>query len=245
MMSKPVASTQKGEDTHVALQLEKAVPWGRRASEYIAMFALTPLDLERRILDCGGGPSSFTAEMAIEGKRVTACDPLYQFSAEEISRQIDETYPKMTALNEANRHNFRCDYYISPAQLGQIRLQAMRLFLDDYSEGKAQGRYVVGELPSLPFPSHSFDLALCSHFLFTYSEQFSTEFHVESILDMARVAGELRVFPVLTAFSGDLSPHLAPVMERLHRQGFTVEIRQVDYEFQKGGNQMLCVAAQE
>jgi SAM-dependent methyltransferase len=227
----------------VALQLDKVLPWGRSAREYRAMFALSADDLERRILDCGGGPSSFTAEMAQLGGRVTSCDPLYQFSAAEISRQIDETYPRMTALNEATRDNFRWDYYGSPAQLGQIRMQAMRLFLTDYTAGKEQGRYAVGELPALPFPDCSFDLALCSHCLFTYSEQFSTEFHVESLLDMARVAGEVRVFPLLTAFSGEPSPHLAPVMEELRRRGFAVEIQQVDYEFQKGGNQMLRVVA--
>jgi hypothetical protein len=227
----------------MALQLDKVVPWGRSAREYRAMFALGADDLERRILDCGGGPSSFTAEMAQQDRRVTSCDPLYQFSAAEISRQIDETYPRMTALNEATRDNFRWDYYGSPAQLGQIRLQAMHLFLDDYTAGKEQGRYVVGELPALPFPGRSFDLALCSHCLFTYSEQFSTEFHIESLLDMERVAGEVRVFPLLTAFSGDPSPHLSPVMEELRRQGYAVEIRQVDYEFQKGGNQMLRVLA--
>jgi ubiquinone/menaquinone biosynthesis C-methylase UbiE len=231
------------EERQVALRLENVVPWGRSAREYRAMFALTPEDLRGRILDCGGGPSSFTAEMTRRGRQVVSCDPLYQFSAEEIRQRIDETYPRMVALNEANKENFRWEAYGSPAQQGQIRMRAMRRFLDDYPAGKEHGRYVVGELPALPFAARRFDLALCSHFLFTYSEQFSTAFHMESILEMARVAQQVRVFPLLTAFSGETSPHLAPVIEQLREQGFAVAVRQVDYEFQKGGNEMLQVSS--
>lgn len=98
----------------MALHLENVVPWGRSAREYIAMFALTPNDLNRCILDCAAGPSSFTAEMTQQGKQVVACDPLYRFSSEEIQRRIDETYPKMTALNEAHKDNFRWDEFGSP-----------------------------------------------------------------------------------------------------------------------------------
>src|SRR5438874_1648633 len=49
------------------------------------------------------------------------------------------------------------------------------------------------------------------------------------------------VFPILTAFSGELSPHLSPIMKQLRSKGLDVEVRQVAYEFQKGGNRMLCV----
>src|SRR5690242_3154183 len=99
------------------MRLTEAVPWGRLASEYIRMFALTPQDRDGRILDCGGGPSSFTAEMTQQGRQALSCDPLYAFSREEIQRRIDETAPRMTALNEANQDHFRWDDYGSPAQL--------------------------------------------------------------------------------------------------------------------------------
>ena len=63
---------------------------------------------------------------------------------------------------------------------------------------------------------------------------------------MARVASsELRVFPLLTAFSGELSPHLPAVMEALREQGCSVEIRPVAYEFQKGGNKMLVATKKD
>lgn len=43
----------------------------------------------------------------------------------------------------------------------------------------------------------SFDLAVCSHLLFLYSEHLSEDFHVESIKELCRVAGEARIFPLL------------------------------------------------
>jgi hypothetical protein len=58
---------------------------------------------------------------------------------------------------------------------------------------------------------------------------------------MLAVAREVRVFPLLTAFSGERSPYLAPVMEWLNSHGYTAEIHPVEYEFQKDGNQMLYV----
>ena len=52
-------------------------------------------------------------------------------------------------------------------------------------------------LPTLPFADRSFDLALSSHFLFLYTEQFDESFHRSSIVEMCRVADEVRVFPLL------------------------------------------------
>ena len=47
-------------------------------AEYLAFFDLLDLALEPRILNCGAGPSSFTAEMAALGFDAMAAEPLYQ-----------------------------------------------------------------------------------------------------------------------------------------------------------------------
>ncbi|MHB8181431.1 MAG: hypothetical protein ACYDDR_11520 [Acidithiobacillus ferrivorans] len=39
----------------------------------------------------------------------------------------------------------------SVEQLGSIRMSAMENFLADFDTGKQEGRYIAGELPSLPF----------------------------------------------------------------------------------------------
>ncbi|MGK7894555.1 MAG: IS200/IS605 family accessory protein TnpB-related protein [Xenococcus sp. (in: cyanobacteria)] len=71
----------------------------------------------------------------------------------------------------------------------------MNKFLADFDTGLAQGRYLKELLPTLNFADQQFDIALCAHLLFTYSEQFSLDFHLQSILEMCRVAQDVRVFP--------------------------------------------------
>ncbi|HEY9806957.1 MAG TPA: hypothetical protein V6D04_10325, partial [Candidatus Obscuribacterales bacterium] len=155
----------------MGIKLETIVPWGRSLNEYIAMFNLTPADLNCRILDCGGGPASFNDEMARQGYAVTSCDPIYQFTADEISQRIQETYPKIINGVTASQDSYVWDAIASPEQLGEVRMAAMNQFLEDFSAGLQAGRYHVAELPHLPFDNQQFDLALCSHLLFTYSDQ--------------------------------------------------------------------------
>lgn len=224
------------------LKLESVVPWGRSWEEYTAMFALTSEEMRGQLLDCGGGPSSFNAESHDRGNRVISCDPIYRFTAEEIGQRVDETAPKITAITRENQENFLWHRFSSPAQLAEERLATMRRFLTDYPQGKTEGRYVTGALPDLPFAAGTFDLALCSHLLFTYSEQLPLSFHLDALLEMCRVAAEVRVFPLLVSFTGQLSPHLEPVIAQLQTEGYPIETRMTAYEFQKGGNQMLSIS---
>ncbi len=226
------------------MRLEKVVPWGRSLSEYCQMFDLTAADLESKILDCGGGPASFNAEMTQLNKSVVSCDPLYQFSVDEISQRIDQTYPIVIKTTEVNRDNFVWTTIQSPEQLGQIRMASMQRFLEDFPFGLQQRRYLSASLPTLPFDSRQFDLALCSHFLFLYSDQLSLAFHLASIVEMCRVAPVVKIFPLLVNMTGETSPFLEPVMQELTAQGYSLKIKQVPYEFQKGGNQLLQVSAE-
>jgi hypothetical protein len=118
----------------------------------------------------------------------------------------------------------------------------MEVFLADYEAGRRDGRYVEASLPKLSFSNGQFELALCSHLLFTYSSLLSEDDHVDAIVEMCRVADEARIFPVLDMFDGGRSRHLEPVIDRLRKAGFAAELVLVPYEFQRGGNQMLRVA---
>lgn len=121
-------------------------------------------------------------------------------------------------------------------------MAAMSRFLADYDRGRREGRYLTAKLPSLPFPDGAFDLALCSHMLFTYSDHLTLTFHVAAIRELCRVAREARVFPLLT-LDGPPSPHLAPALDALAGAGCSATVRRVGYEFQRGGNEMLAVTA--
>lgn len=229
----------------MGLTLDKVVPWGRSLSEYQKMFNLSPEDLRLSILDCGGGPASFNAEMTQQGYSAISCDPIYQFSVAEIAQRIQETYPLIIQGVEANLENYLWRGEItSPMQLGDVRMTAMCQFLEDYPQGKTQGRYIMAELPELPFANRQFDLALCSHFLFSYSDHFSEQFHRDAIDELCRIAREVRIFPLLK-ISGEPSPHLTPILSHLEQQGYHLAIQQVDYEFQRGGNQLLQIIPPE
>jgi hypothetical protein len=224
----------------VAFDLKTTVPWGRSLDEYERMFALTSADKGRSILDCGGGPASFNAEMHRQGRHVVSVDPLYASTAGDIRRRIDETFGRILNDVTLEWHRFVWDVIRSPEHLGQVRMAAMEQFLSDLPEGRRAGRYVVGSLPALPFADRQFDLALCSHFLFLYSAQFDLAFHVASVVELLRVVREVRIFPMLD-LTGRRSAHVEPLMATMRAQGVDVQVRDVPYEFQRGANQMIVM----
>jgi hypothetical protein len=220
--------------------LDKVVPWGRSFDEYVAMFALSPTDLQKRLLGCGDGPASFNVKLTRQGGQVLSVDPLYRYSAREIRQRIDETYAEVMAQTRKNRAEFTWHRIKSVDELGRLRMAAMDAFLSDYALGIEQGRYVDGELPHLPLADRQFDLALCSHLLFLYGDQLSLEFHLASIQELCRVASEVRIFPLLELGS-NISRHLQPILDGLADKGYRATIVTVGYEFQRGGNQMMQI----
>lgn len=220
--------------------LETVVPWGRSFDEYCAMFALSDRDLAGRILDCAGGPASFNAEATRRGRSIVSCDPLYQFEAVGIEGRIAATCEDVLEQTRRNPTEFVWSSIRSIDELKNLRLSAMQRFLDDFPAGRLEGRYVSAALPTLPFGDRSFDLALSSHFLFLYTEQFDQIFHRTSIQELCRVAHEVRVFPLL-ALGAVRSRHVDPIVDDLVRRGFEVSIDRVPYEFQRGGNQMMRI----
>ncbi|HSF34188.1 MAG TPA: SAM-dependent methyltransferase [Candidatus Tectomicrobia bacterium] len=225
----------------MAFEYQSVVPWGRSFEEYRRMFALTDNDLNLRMIGCADGPASFNAHMSRRGRRVVSCDPLYLLTAERIQERIEATYEEVIGQTRQNQRKFVWTYIKSPSELGQIRMDAMRSFLADYEQGRREGRYVAAELPYLPFEPASFDVALCSHFLFLYSDNLSLAFHQQAIEAMCTVAREARIFPLLT-YNAEPSPFVKPLLERLAQAGYKVAIERVPYEFQRGGNKMLRVA---
>ena len=220
--------------------LGNVVPWGRSFDEYVRMFSLTENELASRILGCADGPASFNSEMYRRGVRVVSVDPLYQCSSDEIRDRIDATFSEIIEQTKANKNNYKWETIPSAEALGEIRMTAMKDFLADFPTGKEEGRYLAHSVLSLPFQNRQFDIALCSHFLFLYSEHLSLSFHCEAIREMCRVAQEVRVFPLLT-LDGVQSSHLEGVCIILTDSKYPFSIRPVNYEFQRGANKMLSV----
>lgn len=222
------------------MKLNEVIPWGRNLEEYKLMFNLSDADLNAKILGCGDGPASFNAEMAELGYIVTSIDPVYQFSALQIKERVQAVYDTVIDQVKQNSHRYVWENFRDADELGNCRLAAMEKFLADYETGKQEGRYLTQSLPSLDFANQQFELCLCSHFLFLYSQQRSLDFHLDSIKELLRVSSEVRIFPLLQ-LDCQPSPYLESVIQECDRQGYQVQIKTVDYEFQKGGNQMLKI----
>ena len=218
------------------------IPWGRTFEEYLGMFSLTDNDLDGRILGCSDGTSAFNSELTQRGGDVISIDSLYQLTSQQIRDIIDQTYPEAIQTVHRKKALFIWKNLQSVHKLGRMRLSAMNEFLSDLEYGKLEGRYIDGYLPAIPLVSREFDIALCSHHLFTHTVHMTTQFHVKSIKEMARVAKEVRIFPILEN-GAILSRHLLPTVSVLRDAGYRVRIEQVDYEFLPGGNQMLRVSA--
>jgi hypothetical protein len=220
--------------------LDDIVPWGRSFDEYRRMFALTDEELALAIVGCADGPASFNAEATRRGARVVSCDPIYRWQTAQVADRIAATYDQVLEQTRRNAADFVWTSIRSVEELGRIRMDAMRVFLDDYDAGKRDGRYVEAALPVLPFPDAAFDLALCSHLLFLYTQHLDEAFHLAALREMCRVAAEVRVVPLI-ALDGQRSAHVDPCVAGLREAGYEVSIEGVAYEFQRGGDQMLRI----
>lgn len=224
------------------MELKNVVPWGRSFAEYQQMFCLSETDLDKSILGCGDGPASFNAELTARGGFVVSVDPTYSFSREQLEARIAEVYDEIMPQMEKTKDNYIWENIGSVQELGRIRMSAMQQFLADYAKGKEDGRYIEAALPVLPFKNEQFDIEVCSHYLFLYSEQVDLRLHVASVMELARVAKEVRIYPLIT-LNGIASPHLQPVVAHLSAEGFKAELVDSQFQFQRGAEKMLVVRA--
>jgi hypothetical protein len=96
----------------------------------------------------------------------------------------------------------------------------------------------IAELPKLPYGNNAFDLALCTDLIFYH--HMSNEEMLSIIRELARVAAEVRIFPLLDTH-GKVSDELGPLLLQLQKNNYGVEVRQVPYHTSSGANAMLRV----
>lgn len=139
------------------------------------------------------------------------------------------------------------DHYIHQFDLGPQELKLRLLDCSREPEAtlplKQSGLDIVPvhaekDLPKLSFQDEAFDMALCGNFLFAANETLSNAFHIQALMELARVATEVRVVPLVNE-QGQPSKHLGPVLQELQEKGFGVEVRQV--KNQNNGHPLLRV----
>ena len=191
-----------------------------------------------KILDCAAGASSFTAEMTRREFDVTAVDLLYNKDADVLCNRCREHMEILVEGLESVDH-FVWSFFRDLEDLKQQRNQACKEFIHDYRSHKGK-KYVAADLTSLPFEDNKFSLVLCSHLLFIYDHRLDYEFHLNSIKEMIRVTSrELRIYP-LVKNKGLKSDFVMRIIGDL--QDFDVNIVEVDYEFRRGGNEMITIS---
>jgi len=224
--------------------MRKLVLWGHGIDEYREMFDLSQEDIHSRILEYGCGPSAVNSQQAREKKQVISCDPLFVLDKDTLSSKAIMIFAQMADEVHAEQEHFNFTHTGSMEQLLAQRQQGMKQFFADYEQGKKEGRYVEVTDYHLPFPDFSFDFALSSNYLFADLHDQTLDFHCAVIRELARVAKEVRIFPLIDK-KGTASEFLNPVMLQLQQEHYGIEVRQIDFNLHKSANAMLRVWAQK
>lgn len=219
--------------------LSGIVTWGRSYQEYVDMFHLQDWDFDHPIIGCGDGPASFNAVISRMGHRVISCDPLYRFCRDEIETRIASARAEVMEQVRNNQDNFNWDYFSDLTNLEDERISAMKVFLADFEQGRKEGRYIPAELPVLPFQDKSFGLALSSHLLFLYPS-LGYSFHLKCLMEMLRIAGEVRVYPIVDV-NCRIPPFRDEILGSLREAGYDIDLVKVKYNFIKNGDCMLRI----
>lgn len=208
----------------------------RSFAEYRKMFSLTEDDLRGTILDCPGGGASFTAEVGAHGGRAIACDPQYVLPAAELAERARADLARGYRYHQSNPDEYVWTFFRDPEHYLAVRTASIELFTTHFTASPES--YVAASLPALPFPAGRFELALCSHLLFSYADRLGHDFHVASIVELTRVAREVRIHP-LVPMGLDSNPELPGLIAELGQLNVRAVVEPVDYEFQRGGHSML------
>lgn len=224
--------------------MRKLVLWGHHVDEYREMFALSDADFNGRLLEYGGGASAFNAELHNKGIHVVSCDPLFSLDKAALEGEVSSIFEEMLVRIRNEQDKFDFSHYGSLDDLVVYRRQGMAEFFNDYKKGKDEKRYLSTADETLSFSDFEFDFALCSHYLFAKLSNQDVDFNLRVIRELARVAKEVRIFPLIDRF-GEPSPFLGPVLLGLQQAGYGMEVREVKYYLQPKGNAMLRVWAQQ
>ena len=223
--------------------MERTVLWGHHLEEYRDMFDLQESSFSMRFLEFQCGPSAFQYDLRGRSAHLVSYDDWFCLDKKAISGQIEESFETRLVQISAQPQSFNFSRYGGLEALVAYRREGVAHFLQDYDLGHAEGRYLPAATKTLAFEPFFFDYALSAHHFFSSIVPQTVEYHLTLLKELARVAKEVRIFPLVDA-NGVPSPLLGPVILALQQQHFGVEVREVSYQVQPKGNAMLRLWAQ-
>ncbi len=225
--------------------MKRLVLWGHHLDEYRDMFDLTDAALGTRFLEFQSGVSAFQYELRGTAAHLVSYDTWFDLSKETLLEKVEASFSARLAQITERAEAFDLSRYAgSLDKLTAYRRQGIAHFFQDYDLGHAEGRYVFAEKATLPFPHSFFDYALSAHHFFSIMAPQTVDYHVETIEALARVAKDVRIFPLVDA-QGTPSELLGPVILALQKKNFGIEVRKVGYHLQPHGDAMLRIWAQQ
>ncbi|MBP3965132.1 methyltransferase domain-containing protein [Paenibacillus lignilyticus] len=229
-------------NTNVGLDLERIIFIGRTFEEYRDIFNVSKEDLfDNKILDCPSGACSFTAIANQLGGDVTAADIAYYHPVESLREKGLQDLEHGIANIEKVKQNYKWDYFETADELHATRSKALLDCTNDMIANPH--RYVAATLPQLPFADQQFDLTLSAHFLFMYADRLDLSFHKATLAELMRVTRrEIRLFPLVDQTS-ERSAFVDEMLSFIREMGWSYEIQDTSYEFQRNANQMLVITA--
>lgn len=224
--------------------MRKLVLWGQHIDEYKEMFSLSDSDLQKTILDYGSGPNAVNAEFTEKGGQIVSCDPLFNLDKDTLFSKTSLIFADMAAKIKKDKDKFDFSRYGSFQMLIDERKEGIDKFFADFDKAKDEQRCLAVKEHNLPFADFSFDLALSAHYLFADLDDQDVNFHLAIIKELARVAKEVRIFPLIDRHNQP-SPFLGPVLLGLQAENYGVEVKEVKFHLQESDNAMLRVYAQQ
>lgn len=212
----------------------------RPFDEYAAMFHLTDDDLlAGPVLDCPAGASGFAAGARALGADVTAVDPEYRVSHDDLMLRARRDTEFGNRYVRDTEDTYAWGFFRDVDDHLARRMAALDAF--DVDRRGHPHRYVTGALPDLPFDDGAFRMAVSSHLLFVYPDHFGYGDHLRCMRELVRVVThEVRIFPLVDTTTAPW-PHLARLREDLAADGVSSEVHPVEYEFIRRGDEMLVL----
>lgn len=224
------------------LKLDHIVTIGRRFFEYNSIFLLDDLDPSaEKILDVGGGVSSFTYEAVERGFEVMSVDPIYAFDHYKLGRKCEEDIEYTINNLEKTAHMINWGKPIADFEhLRQTRRSSYKMFLDDFKENR--WRYLDAQFPYTPFiVRDNFTISLVSHLLFIYDNHIDYDTHVSIIKEILRVTSkEVRIYPLIN-LNFKTSEFVGRIMKDPLFASVSFELRPTEYMLLGGADKMMVI----